>query len=511
MEALRFKQRNRYSVEIKARYRIDRSAGARNAYGLRLFFFFPRGFELSPATYDRRGFLDQLRMFLRFDTPRFSFEELLDPDSALSPLARLKAGVPVDAAEGADTSRLVHESKLLGCIFKSLLRDYVHAVRESPDSADRKEIDLIRQVAMRFRRVRSAIVDQGDAGLVRHFDLIDEYLSLLVSRYCTILLHEWGDTTNRTATQKSIARVIEAEEEYRRSRRFPTVPADISSERDLEEYVYREKMLKRYATEALFFEVSRTDTGRRTEQILYAAAAGVAMIVATGIAFFGQQRFGSFTTSLFVLLVLGYMVKDRVKDLFRDLLTRTVGSFFTVRKSTIRDPKRRSLRIAAVHERIGFRHRRHRPAQVQNARNRGAFERTLFAEDDEQVLEYSKTIALNARTISALHHRIDAVADINVVDIRPFLRHLNTQYGIVPRALVPGEGSPQRIAPRVVQRVYHLTMIVEYDSPGGTILQRYRLIVHGRGIKRIESVGDGGTVEHGTWALVDEIGDLDED
>lgn len=90
----------------------------------------------------------------------------------------------------------------------------------------------------------------------------------------------------------------------------------------MEEYVYREKMLKKYASEVLFFDVHRSNVAKRTEHLLYALAAGIAMVIATGIAFFGQTRFGGLTTSLFVLLVVGYMLKDRVKDFFRDVLKK---------------------------------------------------------------------------------------------------------------------------------------------------------------------------------------------
>jgi hypothetical protein len=255
----------------------------------------------------------------------------------------------------------------------------------------------------------------------------------------------------------------------------------IRSERQFEEYVYREKMLKKYVTEALFFEVSRTNTAKRTEHLLYAIAAGIAMFVATGIAFIGQRHYGNLTTSLFVLLVVGYMVKDRRRS-------------------------RRHRRIAVLHERIGFRHEGQLPDAVVEARNRGHFERVLFASENEYALLYAKRIRLNSRTIASLHTRVDAVADINVLDLRPFLQNLGAQYGIVPL----DEGKRQ-LRPRVVKRVYHLNIILEYESSTGTTLQRYRLIVDGEGIKRIESVGDTGTVEHGTWALADEIGDLDDD
>lgn len=511
MELVRFKQRDRNSVEIKTKYKIDRSAGVTNSYTLRFYLFFPNAFGINPGTYDQRSFLRQLRAYLRFDTPRFTIDELLDPLSDWSPLVRLQKIVRTDRIVGdeIDRNRFIYESKLLGCVYKSLLRDYTHKMNDSPGLVDDGTIKKIHDVVRRFRRTRDDLAQRDpDAALMQHADMIDEHLSLLLSRYLVLLLHERDQNEEESVGSKRIAKTVQKEEQYRQSRKYPSVSSLIRSERQFEEYVYREKMLKKYATEALFFEVSRTNTAKRTEHILYAIAAGIAMFVATGIAFIGQQRYGSLTTSLFVLLVVGYMVKDRVKDLFRDILTRSMGSFFTVRKIVIRDRKqsRRHRRIAVLHERIGFRHEAQLPEAVVEARNRGHFERVLFASEYEYTLLYAKKIRLNSRTIAALHNRVDAVADINVLDLRPFLQNLGAQYGVVPL----DEGKRQ-LRPRVVKRVYHLNMILEYESSSGTTVQRYRLIVDGQGIKRIESVGDTGTVEHGTWALADEIGDLDDD
>ena len=49
------------------------------------------------------------------------------------------------------------------------------------------------------------------------------------------------------------------------------------------------------------------------------------MAFATAIAFFGQSVFGNIAVSLFLLLVAGYMLKDRIKDIFRELFVRSFG------------------------------------------------------------------------------------------------------------------------------------------------------------------------------------------
>ncbi len=75
------------------------------------------------------------------------------------------------------------------------------------------------------------------------------------------------------------------------------------------------------------------------EHILYAIAAGIAMFIATAIAFMGQSWFGNLSTSLFILLVVSYMLKDRIKDIFRDLFSKSIGSFFYDRRVKVYDSR----------------------------------------------------------------------------------------------------------------------------------------------------------------------------
>ncbi|GEM_PF-500526 len=508
VEGIRLKQRDRFSIEIKTRYRIKRSSGIRNSYAVKFHFFFPTVFGISPSLYERQLFLRQLRMYLRFDTPRFTVQELLDPDSDWSPLARLERNVFGEdrSSEGLDKRQFIYESKLLGCVYKSLLRDYTQYLRDHPAEGTESSIKELHQIPKRFRRIRDEVVARTtDETLIHHTDMIDEHLSLLIGRYFILLLNEKIGPDGDSTLDQRIVKTIRREISYRRSRGYPSVPKPNQSDAELEEYVYREKMLKKYVTEALFFEVQRTDTLKRTEHMTYALAAGIAMVVATSIAFFGQHRYGSLTTTLFVVLVVGYMLKDRLKDFFRDALFKTMGARFTVRKTVIRDGRKRR-RIAHLRERVGYRLEKKLDDELRQTRNRGYFEKILFAEDNEHILSYEKHISLSARTIANLHTRVDAVADINVINLRPFLQNLGAQYGIVPV-----DAAHKTIKPRVVKRVYHMNLIVEYDHLDEKILNRYRLVVDGRGIKRIESVGENTAVEPGTWSLAYKIGALDDD
>ena len=484
------KHRDMYSIETKFRYDAGTELRTDN-FRVAFYLFFPTSFEISRETYDPRQFMEQLRPHLRFNTPNIDIEELLDPLSEISPLVRAER--MVNAVERRNkriaTRVFIHETKLLGCVCKSLLRDYYLSVRRrgvSPPEDVSGGAKQLHRITKRFHALRSSLweveIDDADADALRkHVDIVDEHLSLLACKYFTLILRLWGEAP-ADGEYRRIARIVRKEESYRDRKEYPSIPARIHTERQAEEYVYREKMLKRYVTEALLFGVDRTNTAKRTDHLLYAIAAGIAMVVATGVAFFGRQRYGDFTTALFVLLVIGYMVKDRVKESFRAVLMQRVGSVFSVRKTVIRDSRIRR-RLAIITESTGFREERHIPEDVIHLRNRGYFERVIFATEKESVLVYRKRIKLKSKNLSSLHSRVTSVADVATLDLRPFIQKLSAQYGLVPVV-----EDRRYVHPRLVKRIYHCNFIVAFTKNGATTLRRYRLVVDTSGVKRLEAV-----------------------
>lgn len=513
METVVLKQRDRNSIEVKSRYIIDRSSGARNSYYLRLYFFFPRPFAVRAENYDPEEFFQQLKPYLRFNTPSFTVDELLDESSSTSPLTRLRDLVDTLGSNELDEARFVHESKLLAAVYKTILRDFLLEARDELTAVGakgyleehlRRTVKQLHQVARQFHELLHEAGDRPlPEPLEQHGRMIDEHLSLLLEKYLTSLLRH----VDREELEDGYRRIVKSllqEEEYREKRGYPSRPSRTETEQQLEEYVYREKMLKKYASEVLFFDVHRRNVAKRAEHLLYALAAGIAMIVATGIAFFGQTRFGGLTTSLFVLLVVGYMLKDRIKDFFRDVLKRKVGRRLSDRKTRIRDPKE-NKKIAWVQERTSYVSESKLPERVKKLRNRGYFERTLYSFEEEQILLYSKESRINAKRLSALHNRIEGLADINMIDLSPFFRHLSSQYGLVPTIR-----DKKHVDLRRVKRIYHLNMVIAFESPRESVARRFRLVVDARGIKRIEPISSGDALQDeavrfvGTGAATDE-------
>ena len=487
---IRIKQRDRYSLEFKIRYILKRKHNKKSKYNVNLFLFFPSSFNINRNTFEKNNFYEDFKLYLRFDTPIFDSKDLLNRESHASPLVRMenlverreknKIPVPLDS--------FVYENKLLGCIYKSLLRDTTMYLRKKMPSEDIRRyvenmvnptVEDLYKVAERYHSLRGKTDKAADSeNLIGHCNLMDEHLSLLLERYLTTFLGH-TDFRKRMDVFSKITKVVRREAKYRKSMGYSTVLEDDTDQRRQEEYIYREKMLKRYSSEVLFFDVRRLNKRKGTEHFFYALAAGVSMIFATAILFFGQTKFGSFTMPLFILLVVSYMLKDRIKDMFKDLFDN-LGTHFTDRKIKLYDP-RHHKKLAEVREKCFFINEDRLSDEIRKVRHQSDFQKTVADKSPEQIFFYNRTINLWGGIFRRIHARIRGLADISIIDLKGFFSHLARQRGTVP---VFPDNRVFHMHP--VQKIYHMTIIAQYQEDEKTHITKLRLIVNPKGIKRIE-------------------------
>lgn len=487
----RVRRRDRYSIEVKFRHLLDPHRAKyprRRKTRIRLVFFMPYSFNIRPETLDPTEFYDDVKLYVRFNTPRIPIDELLDPGSHDSPLARLVR--MLEDEPSVDPARLDYEARLLGAVLKTVLRDAVVGLITDRDVITSREIDEFCDTVARldggFAAFRASLDEGRIAGEAKtNLRLVDEHLSLTLENYLVRLL------THRKVREADVAteplrEAIAAQQEYRRSRGYRSVVHAQAGPRRREEYIYRYKMLKHYASSVLFFEIHRGNQAKRVEHLLYAFAAGIAMAIATGISFIGQIRFGTLSTTLFLVLVGAYMIKDRIKDAFRSVFQKTLGRLFYDTRTVFKDQSTHRV-MGVVKERTMF----VRPSRLEDdlvaTRARGGFESALTESRPETTLEYTKLLYLNERRLHRTHRRITGLADINIIDVQDLLRYLVRQREEVPVVSESG------VELEETRRIYHLNVLISADTGAGDRWHKVRLIVDAGGIRRIERPDGDGT------------------
>ena len=480
----RVRRRDRYSVELKFRHLLDsdrKSYPRRRTTRIRVVFFLPYSFNIRQETFEPERLYDDVRLYVRFNTPELGIDELLDPESLDSPLMRISRMLEQPAE--VDAERLKYEAKLLGAIVKSVLRDSVVDEVVSRTTVQQPDLDRFVEIVIRIdqglSRYRGAL-ESGDLPpqARRHLLLVDEHVSLTIENYLIRLLTHKA-VRDADLSLGPVREAVVAQQAYRRDRGYPSVVHPDSTSAKREEYIYRYKMLKHYVSSVLFFEIHRGNQGRRVEHMLYAIAAGFAMAIATGISFLGQIRFGTLSTTLFLVLVAGYMIKDRMKDAFRLAFQRTLGRLFFDRRTKFKDQHTHKA-MGLVKERAVFARQNRLDASLLEARARGGFESAIMETSPETTLEYTKLLHIYERRLHRVHRRITGLADINIMDLKNLLRYLVRQQEHVP-TIDDGELELEE-----TRRIYHLNMLISANTGEGENWHKVRLVVDAGGIRRIE-------------------------
>ncbi|MFW5689343.1 MAG: hypothetical protein ACOC1U_07220, partial [Spirochaetota bacterium] len=286
--AFRIRRRDRYSVELKFRHLLDPDRELyprRHTTRIRVVFFLPYSFNIRPETLEPEEFYEDVKLYVRFDTPALGIDELLGEHATDSPLWRLRKMLRDPATVDPETLR--YEAKLLGAIVKSVLRDSVNELVRDGGAVRRHDVDEFCAIVHRLHEGfsayrRSLESSELPESAATHLELVDEHLSLTLENYLVRMITHHA-VRDAPVSREPLLDEIRVQQEYRRRHGYRSVVTSDSGTRKREEYIYRYKMLKHYASSVLFFEIHRGNQARRVEHLLYAIAAGIAMAIATGI------------------------------------------------------------------------------------------------------------------------------------------------------------------------------------------------------------------------------------
>jgi hypothetical protein len=439
--------------------------------------------------YSKARFYDDLQTHIRFKTPSVLLTEIAGEQD--SPLARLEASIvpQQDANNSAKLDAFEYRLKLFCCTLQSSLRDFVAYIGKSTNADDRKR--LLQQyhhsaatIIDSYRALRSKIflpgVQQRASDI---YSFGDEYLSLLVERNCYDLLEHLRalGTSETQPGQRQIMDLIAQEVGYRESRQYLSIPTD---QNDNEQLIFRRNVLKKYMHNVLFLNASTKHEGKVIEHGLFGIAAGISMLFATVVLFLSQSVYGPLTLPVFGALVIGYMFKDRIKELLRVYFSKKISSVLFDHKTRIYSNPHRP--IGHCRESFDFIDEAKVPERVMKIRDRDHITEIESDWVSESVLRYRKRIRLSSGAISAVYRDIetDGINDIMRFSVAGFTRRMGD-----PRKslFVLNKDDYRKVK---AERVYHLNMILRYGGVERVRYKRFRIVLNRRKIKRIETVSD---------------------
>ena len=184
------------------------------------------------------------------------------------------------------------------------------------------------------------------------------------------------------------------------------------------------------------------------------------MVFATVVAFYSQARYGTLTLPVFVALVVGYMFKDRIKEVGRSLFAKYMRRILYDQRTVLYTPDG-FHELGHLREKMIFMNQAALTPVVLQQRNRLDPGHSSSRTSDEEIICYAKEVTVKR---SAFGHidieklKITGIRDIMRYDIRRYLRKMadpyQLRYVFVDKELVEVD----------CHKTYQLLFITEYRS-----------------------------------------------
>lgn len=488
---------DRYQIEIKVEYQLLPSR--KTHYTITNYLFIPQTLGINSTTYPTYEFYRRIQNYIRLRVPEFLLQALLT-DSA-SPLCIIEAILEENkwATSVTQKQRLTDQFKFLRAIMRrslseALVQQQRQARRRMPvapleiERQLQEHLAFVNTIVERYRKCgQSFVLSQVDTDLYETFTLTDEALSLVVEENLLRVLRFIEKNTPAAWQEKlkaPIVAYIRAEIKYRRQHEYESI---LSSSGKNEAYLYRVSALKKYTSSVLYLGTAVSREGVTAEHLLFSVAAGISMIFATMLAFFVQMYYGNLTFPVFIALVVGYMFKDRIKEVGRAISLRFLQQRYFDRRIDIHTlPEARKL--GKMREKTFFCKASDVPEYIRQARNQGAVSMIDNGAQGEQVLCYTRNVTLFSQMFQKLYKDgppITGVADILRLDVRPFLHKMDNPFA--QRLMLEGN----ELHTVKCAKVYFINIISVYSDGGihnQVVSQRVRVTLNRKGLVRLETL-----------------------
>lgn len=453
----------------------------KSKYTTLTYLFFPDTLNINSKTYPSTKFYNDVRLFLKYDTPNYTINDIHEGENSLLKNLYKSTGKYLKIRTDKNHSRFKNQIKMFAATFSSLLRHETDSlIKKRTIKVEEFDIYLknVNAVLIDFReavlKVKKSNLEEVNKNVVYH---ADEHVSNVVELELMRLFNALQKKDFDKQRLESIIDLINAEQKYKKQKVYDS-PKDKNIKPD--ELLYKRNQLKKYIESVFFLNQDVRKDGAIFEQSLLALAAGLAMVFSTGIAFYFQQKHGNFTMPFFMALVVSYMLKDRIKGLVSSLFISRSNSFFYDYKIKVTNSLEK--RIGVIRENFSFVSLKKLGKNVKKYRINdmvvGLSEKSL----NEQVIQYKKKIIIHPRKFG------DDLPDENIIGLTDITRlnfHRFIQYMDDPKKdyILVKKGA---VYNKVANKIYHINIIQKYYTEEGISYSRYRVIINRNGIKRIE-------------------------
>lgn len=470
--------------EIKQKVSFDHAKVKDIKYQVETYFFLPAALQINPQSYSTKEFQKSLKNYVRLSPATHKLKSFYKKNGLLEKLSTyLKKSL--GEHDAIDLDEYENELKKIALTYKRSLRLAIKGFLKSPSQKTEENISQflldIKQTIITYRELSNACEEIEGKIRSRAFEYCDEYLSWVTTFYLRKLI-----TEREMPCRLEISQVWREEIKYR-EKKYPESIATVGESN--EAVLHRWSSLKRYISRYLFLDISHKKGAPILLHSIYGIAAAFSMIFATIIAFTWQGKYGALSVNLFLAMVVGYIFKDRIKEIGRDKLYKTFQRWIPDRKLMIyKEGMKKPIGICK--ETFRFLEHKELPKEIQELRANSYTEVLMNNEREEDILFYKKEVHLINRPNLFEKTRFP-IADITRFNISDYLRYIDISFEELP-FLEEDE------TPVLGEKTYHVYMIRRIRMNNDNLAtELVRIVLNVEGIKRLEVLKtlDGHNVE----------------
>ncbi|MEE2779323.1 MAG: hypothetical protein VYE15_02285 [Myxococcota bacterium] len=513
-------------LELKLAYFMDPEKLSQS-YQVEAYMFVPRTLGLTAESYPAERFFEDMAAFVRLKTPGVALSALARDDQATAWFEVVEEGLKrLLSGELGGGERVSRGMKVLGCIYRAALRDEVLRVLnrlQAPLSGEpeTRAVDLesrwqvadaflmdLQSAVGRLRKLgadcEQALVPDDVGEVWSH---VDEYVAVVAEDVCTKIVEvldavsQAEDTSLMELRERFASEAVSAYH-HRRVRDYPS---RVQPDEENEGFTHRRRILKRVVSSVLYLNMRKETPSRLGSDVIGMFAAAAAMLFAVMATIWAQREWQFDSTPFVVAAVISYMIKDRIKEWFKVYFGKRLGKKRPGFVRKVRDVQGRVVGRCAENydvlnpsdlepELMRLRHLDH-PGDV------------AASGRPEAVLRYMKEVTLDYGKVSEVLSGVSGLNDIIRFNLGRLRRRMDAPYETY-RLVNP---TSKELTSVRCARVYHVNFILRILSGDKLEVERVRVVVDQRGIKRIEHLTTGSRVDAITEPVADmvELDDLE--
>lgn len=461
-------------------------------FQLDCYIFNPYQLAITDNWYGIANFFRDLHSYTRYTVPVIPLDKLVDHACDVSPLSRIyKMLSKSSMASELNEKAVLYELRVLTNVYHEQLTDIRHLLKQKLEQTPNAEystvylqssLEKIDHFLTDFRLLHQEFLDSRVSDILREsLHWADESISLHTEKFQYRVCQLLAKRSDMNPCRKHLEQRLDHEQQYRKQRGYATI-IDPDREKGNELFVYREGILKKWSEGCLYLSRSPSSIATHIAQIMMGTAAGIAMLFAVLATIFASRWFVAESLPWVVLIVLGYIAKDRIKDLSRSFLIAIIPSLMADHIENLIDPTL-DQKVGESRSRARFCRPEQTPELVTRLRDMrtNVFKSIIPPED---VLHYHKTIRFNSLKIRHHHKRLESLTEIIRLKMDYWFTNMDDPAN---QLFCMRDGVVTAVT---ANRVYHVNLIVcltDCNQPGkNSSLFRYRITLTRNGILRIE-------------------------